>query len=149
MAAYLTVAEAQEYFDNYRLITSAWDNASLEEQGKALNIGTRQIDALSYDGDKADDSQELQFPRGSDTEVPQDIKDACAECAYSILDGVEVEYEYDNLRSQSMGFANVRSSSSKDFLPEYKLAGIPSYIAWNLLVSYLRNNDSVTIMRTS
>jgi len=149
MAAYMTNEEADTYMATYRLITSAWDNASEGDQTKALAIATRMIDQLAFDGDKNDDDQVQQFPRGSDTVVPTEIKEACAECAYSILDGVDVEFEYDNLRANSMGFANVRSSQNSGMVPEHKVAGIPSYIAWMLLKPFLRTGGSVTLMRTS
>jgi hypothetical protein len=149
MAAYMTYLEADTYMSTYRLVTSAWDAADNATKTKALEMATRLMDGLAYDGDKADDDQELQFPRGSDTSVPTDIKEACAENAYSLLDGVDVEFEYDNLRSLSMGFANVRSSQSGGMVPEHKTAGIPSFIAWRLMKPYLRQTGSIDMMRTS
>lgn len=149
MAAYMTKAEADTYFDTYRLVTSAWDSSDETTQDKALAIATRMIDQLSFDGDKNDEDQEQQFPRGSDTDVPTEIKEACAECAYSLLDGIDVELEYDNIRANSMGFANVRSSQNSSMVPEHKAVGIPSYIAWLMLKPFLRTGGSVDLMRTS
>ena len=149
MAAYMTVAEADTYMDTYRLITSAWDAATEASKTKSLAIATRMIDQLAFDGDKADADQAQQFPRGSDTSVPTEIKEACAECAYSLLDGVDIELEYDNIRANTMGFANVRSSQNSSMVPEHKVAGIPSLIAWLLLKPYLRTGGSVSLMRTS
>jgi hypothetical protein len=149
MTAYATEAEGQTYMDTYRLVTSAWDAADSATRDKALAMSTRLIDQLSFVGDKADADQELQFPRGSDTTVPQDIKEACIECAYSLLDGVDVEYEYETQGMTSMGFANVRSSQSSGDIQEHREAGIPSYIAWRLLYPYLRDLSSVTLTRTS
>ena len=149
MAVYLTNAEADTYFATYRLVTDVWDDATEPEKTKAIAIATRQIDALKFDGDKAVAGQALQFPRGSDTSVPAEIQEACAECAYSLLDGVDVEFENDNLRSVSMGFANVRSSDNTGIVPEHRVVGIPSFIGWMLLKPYLRSLDSVNMMRTS
>jgi hypothetical protein len=149
MATYISEADADTYFTTYRLVTSAWDSASSAEKGKALNQATRMIDRLNFQGDKYDADQELQFPRGSDTTIPTDIEEACAECAYSLLDGVDVEYEYENLGNNSMGFANVRSSKNSSMVPEHKAVGIPSSIAWRLLLPYLRDVDAINLMRTS
>jgi len=148
MAAYMTVEEANTYMETYRLITSAWDAASATDHAKALAIATRMIDQLAFDGEKNDADQEQQFPRGSDTSVPTEVKEACAECAYSLLDGVDIELEYDNIRANTMGFANVRSSQNSSMVPEHKVAGIPSFIAWLLLKPYLRTGGSVSLMRT-
>ena len=149
MEAYLTRTEADEYFDTYRLVTTAWDNSDYPEKVKALKIATKLIDALSFDGDKAESTQDLQFPRGSDTVVPTEIEEACAECAYSLLDGVDIEMEYNNLRGVSMGFANVRSTNDTDIVPQHRAAGIPSFIAWRLLLPFLRRLDAVEMKRTS
>lgn len=147
--AYITREDADTYMSTYRLVTSAWDSADNATKDKALNQATKLIDQLSFDGDKADEDQDNQFPRGSDTSVPTEVQEATAECAYSLLDGVDVEFEYDNLRNVSMGFANVRSSKAAGMVPEHLTAGIPSYIAWRLLLPFLRSGDSIEVMRTS
>ncbi len=146
MAAYVTEAEADAYMVASRLVTAAWDSADSATKTKALNIATNQIDRLNFTGDKYDADQDNQFPRGSDTTVPQDIKDACAEIAYSLVDGVDVEYEYENLGERAMGFANVRSSRDTSFVPQHKLARISSGIAWSMLIPYLREN-ALKLMR--
>ncbi len=147
--SYITLADAEIYFSTYRIITSAWDAEADPAKTKALAAATKLIDQLSFDGDKADVDQALQFPRGSDTTVPTEIQEACCECAYSLLDGVDVEYEYENLRTVSMGFANVRSSQNPGMVPEHKSAGIPSFLAWRLLKPFLRSIGSISIQRTS
>lgn len=149
MAAYMTLEEANTYFETYRLVTSAWDAATDPNKTKALAMATKLMDQLSYDGDMADADQELQFPRGSDTIYPTPIMEACAECAYSLLDGIDIELEYDNIRANSMGFANVRSSQNSSMVPEHKSAGIPSFIAWRLMKPFLRTGGSVDLIRTS
>ena len=54
-------------------------------------------------------SQPLEFPRGSDTEVPEDIRRACYEIAHSLLDDKDPELELENLGITSHGFASVRT----------------------------------------
>lgn len=145
MSNYMTVEEADEYFLANRLITDAWDNSDETRKTKALTIATRLIDGLEYDGVAV--SEANQFPRGSDTTVPTPVKEACAECAYSLLDGVDIEFEFENLWTTQDAIASVRASYRRNDVPEHKLAGIPSYLAWRLLKPFLRTNQSPTIMR--
>ncbi len=149
MADYATIAEAQAYFDS-RLNTDAWDEAVNDaERTKALAMATTLIDRLNFRGEKADSEQELQFPRGNDTEVPQDIKDATAEIALALLDGVDPELEFDNLRMKSQAYGVVRSTYDSERAPEHYVAGIPSSIAWRFLKPYLRNVFTVGLDRVS
>jgi hypothetical protein len=149
MSAYITESDADAYFATQKLFADAWDDATSAKKVIALQMATSLMEQLAYSGEVTTEGQELQFPRGGDTDIPLDIQYACAENAYSLLDGVDVEYEYDNLRRVSQGFANVRSSHDTAMLPEHKLAGIPSYIAWRLMVPYLRDKSAITLMRIS
>jgi len=147
--SYITVADAQTYFDNYRLVTDAWDDATAAQQQKALNRAKEMIDALNFAGEKYDSSQSDQFPRGSDSSVPTAIKEANAEIAYSLLDGVDIDYEYENLREASIGFASVRDSLNTGMVPQHIVNGIPSMAAWDKLLPYLRDVRAINIMRVS
>lgn len=149
MGQYATIAEAQAYFDN-RLNTEAWDDATDANKNKALGMATVTIiDRLNFRGEKTDPDQELQFPRGDDTVVPQDIKNACAEIALALLDGVDPELEFDNLRMKSQAYGVVRSTYDSDRAPEHYVAGVPSSIAWRFLKPYLRNVFTVNLDRVS
>lgn len=143
MAAYLTIQEAQAYFDE-RLHTMAWNIATSAERPKALLWATRIIDSLAFKGDKnsvyaliqantdgtpgaeacyradnqvairtANDSQENEFPRGADTTVPDEIEWACAEIAYALLDGIDPDLEMENIAANSHGIGSVRTSWSR------------------------------------
>src|SRR3972149_1118119 len=90
MTAYLSESAASDYFAN-RLNTGAWDDADPADQLKALLMATDAIDRLNFLSEKADDTQEHQFPRLGDIVVPQDIQEACAELALRLLDGVDPE----------------------------------------------------------
>lgn len=149
MSTYITVEDATTYFKTQKLFADAWEAASSTQRQVALNMATSLMEVIAYAGTKTDEEQELQFPRGGDTVIPTDIQNACAENAYALLDGVDPEYEYENLRQVSQGFANVRSSHNTAILPEHKINGIPSYIAWRLMVPYLRDRSAITIMRMS
>ncbi|MDB4726348.1 hypothetical protein OAF54_02835 [bacterium] len=146
--SYLTVGEAQYYFDG-RLGTSCWDDSSPEDQTKALTHATRIIDRLNFVGCKSDAAQELQFPRNGDTDIPQDIKNATSEVALALLDGVNPEMEFENIHMTSQGYGGARSSFDRSVKPPHVLAGIPSFTAWTFLKPYLRDTLTVDLFRTS
>ena len=149
MGQYATIVEAQAYFDG-RLNTGPWDDADPADQDKALIMATMTcIERLNFRGEKTDSDQALQFPRGNDTDYPQDIKNACAEIALALLDGVDPELEFDNLRMKSQAYGVVRSTYDSDRAPEHYVAGIPSSIAWRFLKPYLRNVFTVNLNRVS
>lgn len=98
----------------------------------------------------AEASQELEFPRGADTEVPSDIRRACYELAYSLLDGADPERELENLGIVSQGYASVRTTYSRAGVPnEHIVNGVPSALAWRLLRPYLRDDHAVKLSRVS
>ena len=148
MPAYISVSAATDYFAN-RLNTQPWDDAVGTDCEKALNMATDAIDRLNFLGEKADSSQENQFPRLGDTEVPQDIQEACAEIALRLLDGVDPELEFENLTMVSQGYANVKSTYDRTNAPEHIVAGIPSITAWRKIKPYLRDFRSISMNRVS
>lgn len=148
MSAYIDLADAQDYFDE-RLNTEAWDDAEDNIRTKSLAMATKLIDRLNFLGKKAVDGQELQFPRLTDSVVPQDIKDACCEIALRLLDGFDLELEFENLLMVSQGYSNVRSTYDRSRVPEHMAAGIPSIVAWRLLKPYVRDAQSVDLSRVS
>lgn len=161
MNPYLTVSEADDYFEE-RLSTTPWDSADDDKKLKSLKQATRMIDRLNFAGEVLVDGQELQFPRKninysnvgaevvtSDATVPQDIKDATCEIAISLLDGWDMNVEHQNLAAQSQGFSNVRTSYDRGAVLDYIKAGIPCFSAWALLRPYLRDPNSVVLIRDS
>ena len=168
---YGTVADADNYF-SYRLHEYVWTNSSSIYKRNALIMATRLIDALNYKGWKAsvnnlpDDAsdadveaaylaQPLEFPRGSeqgqsDTQVPDDIIRACYEIAYSLLSGKDPEAELESLMVNSQAYAAVRTSYDRGQLPlESVINLIPSAIAYNLLLPFLRDAATIGISRVS
>lgn len=138
MNPYATVSEANTYFSE-RLRTDAWDDADSDDRLKALKQSTRAIERLNFAGDKADEDQELQFPRGDDTVVPQDIKDACCELALALLDDVDPNLEMENLGRTRQYMGDARTERDTSFAHDHIRAGIPSIQAWMLLAPYLRD----------
>lgn len=168
---YGSVSEADVYF-GYRLYEDVWQNSTATMKRNALIAATRCIDALVYKGykaavnnlpDSADEatvnaawlSQPLEFPRGSkvgesDTVVPDDIVRATYEIAYSLLSGKDPEAELDSIMVTSQSYDRVRTSYDRGMLPlESVLNLVPSAIAYNLLLPYLRDNRSIGISRIS
>ena len=163
---YATVSDADTYFGT-RLHNQLWLGSNPVEKLAALTEASEMIDQLNYIGHKhtvwtlyeanscptdaqiktASESQALQFPRGSDTEVPEDIKIACYEIAYVLLDGFDIEAEKENLNVVSQGFGNVRATYDRGYVQEHLHAGIPSSRAWTRLKKYVRNTSDIRINR--
>jgi hypothetical protein len=174
MNYYGTVDEANAYFST-RLHESAWSDASQDDQPKALLAATKLIDGLNFKGQKhavwqlmqqargplwkhptgaqireANASQVLEFPRDSDTVVPDDICVACFEIAHSLLDGKDPEAELEALGISQQQFGPVQVSFSRHQPPlEHIANGIPSMLAWRLLRPFLRLDSEVHISRVS
>ena len=154
MAAYDTYTNADTYFGT-RLHVFAWDDASTADKTKALAEATARIDRLSFSGHLVADDQDLEFPRyyGDEAEgdevVPTDIKIACYECAYALLDGVDPELELENLAVLSQGLATAKTTYSRREAPEHIAAGIPSAYAWRFLKPYLAQGQTVRLNRIS
>lgn len=166
---YGTVAEAIDYFAN-RLHTTAWDNADVTDRPKALLAATRIIDTLNFKGDKsavwvllqsnadataadkraADATQALQFPRDDDTDVPEDIRIACYEIAYALLDNKDPEIELENLRVNTESYGGTKTIYGHDSTyVEHLINMIPSALAWRTLRPYLRDENAVSLIRVS
>lgn len=158
MANYITYSEAEAYA-NERLNVEAWD-AAVDSDGsiagepgsetyKSIAMATKIIDRLNYRGSKTASTQANEFPRGEDTDVPDDIKQACFEIALALLDGVNPDLEAENLGMIAQGYANVRSTYDRSVPAPHISAGVPSITAWRYLVPFLRNPQEVSINRTS
>lgn len=146
MTPYMTEAQAIAYFDN-RLYTKAWDNAQQTNREKALREATCIINRLRFAGAKTATSQENEFPRNGETSVPTPIMEASAEIALSLLDGVDVNAELNNLQVAAEGYSNVKTTYERGFALEHQAAGVPSPVAWLLIKPYLVDVQSVTLIR--
>jgi hypothetical protein len=145
MGQYINIHDADTYFET-RFNSNRWTPTPENVKDQLLITATRMIDTLNFVGDKRDVSQELEFPRGTDTAVPKGIKDACCEIAYALLCGYDPEYELRNLSNTSATFerANISSQNS---VHEARVHGIPSVVAWDFLRPYLRDGSSITLSR--
>lgn len=151
---YISPEDADAYFETSisGFNNSSWVNSERSIKQRALAAATKLIDRLNFDGDKADDEQEYEFPREIDSVVqetiPLSIQYACAEIAKSIVDGIDIEIETNNLNKQSYGLSQAKTVTFNDqFVPEHLRAGIPSAIAWNYLRPYLANTKTMKLYK--
>jgi hypothetical protein len=146
--SYATLAEAYTYA--YGLLRGTpFTTASDGDRQKALDEATSRIDALTYNGEKTDVDQVNQFPRDEDTEVPDDIKNACTEIAIKLLDGYNDDLEFEDQRIIQSKIGSLSTFHDRSSPSLHKIAGIPSIIAWRLLLPYMVDPREVRINRIS
>jgi hypothetical protein len=166
---YGTLSEANEYFEK-RLHEWAWTTASTTDREKALIAARRLIDGLNYKGYKhpvyvlldensdatvdeiqaAESTQANEFPRGADTEVPEDIRVAQYELAHSLLDNKDPELELETLAITGQTYGGVKTTYQREQVPlEHLINLIPNAVAWRRLRPYLRDGDAIKISRVS
>lgn len=148
MSQYASIAEANAYFTT-RVRSGLWATTSTTDKDLALGQATRAIDRLAFAGDKTDPEQELEFPRGGDTDIPNDIKFATFEVAYAFIDGHEAENDTDDLAVVSQGYSSVRATYDRKINQPHMASGIPSIVAWRYLLPYLVNVTSFGRSRVS
>ena len=151
MSSYISVNDAQDYFDT-RLNSEAWDEHTVSgdnSQEKALAQATRIIDRLNSQGNNSDSEQANQFPRSGDSVVPEDIEIACCEIALALLDGVDPDIEMENLSMTSEAYGQTRINYDRSGAAEHILAGVPSATAWRYLKPYLRDSRYVLLSRVN
>lgn len=148
MADYNTNSEI-DTFMAARLRTSAWDNAVGGDKNAARGMATAIIDRLAFLGDKNVSTQDNEFPRGDDTTIPQAIKDAHSLITLALLDGRDMEMEFENLTLTSQRYAQVQSTYDRSQLPPHILAGVPSFEAWTILKAFLRDGSRISIERVN
>ena len=166
---YGDIVDAQDYFDN-RLHEVAWSEATAADRKKALVAATNIIDQLNFKGEKAavatllagdpdateeekrvaDQTQALEFPRGTDTVVPEAIKTASYEMAHSLLDGKDPEIELEALGITSQGYSSLRTTYNRQQSPiEHLVNFVPSPMAWRWIRPFLRDEDAIKLARIS
>jgi len=151
MAAYDTYVNADTYFAA-RLHVDAWDDATNSDKTKALTEGSSRIDRLQFRGSKVLETQDLEFPRyygdeadGTET-VPDDIKIACYEVAFALLEDIDIDYDPS---VTGRVFADVRTTYDRMSPQAHLLAGIPSVYAWKFLQPYFARAKSIKTYRVN
>lgn len=148
MSYYGTVDGGDAYFA-LRLFSEDWETADPADKVKALNMATQMIDGLNFAGVKADSDQELEFPRGDDTEVPDNIIKAAYEISIKLLGGESRESALSKIGVTSNSWGTVKQTYDADRVPEWLLSGIPSAEAWVYLRPFLSNQTVLPIRRVS
>jgi hypothetical protein len=115
------------------------------------DLPTRQaVQAYQQAERAANASQPLEFPRGGDTAVPEAIRIAEYELAFSLLDGVDPQMELENLAVTAQGYAEVRTHYERNMVPiEHLINLVPNPLAWSLLKPFLRDEQAVRLSRVS
>jgi hypothetical protein len=147
MAAYVTEANADIFVAANIMDSVDWDAETSARKDKALLLATNAIDNLNYLGEKTVAAQANQFPRGEDTVVPTYIEEACIHIAIRLVEGIDIELEFENARMTNQQYGNVRSAYNTDVTPEHLIHGIPSMQAWLKLKPYLREIGTVDMRR--
>jgi hypothetical protein len=145
---YGSLEEADNYF-SMMLEGQRWLYTDHLRRIQALMSATKRIDRLNFIGCKADADQYLQFPRGTDTVVPVDIRHATYELALAMLKGVDPDTEADNLSLVTQAFGSLRSEYDRTSTQPHFKAGIPSQTAWNFLLPFLDAQLEMTLRRDS
>lgn len=174
MTPYATPIEATTYFAN-RLHTEPWDSlqdtqaapeivanllaippvigvpavlfAYHPDKIKALNHATMILERLNIRGTKTSLVQELQFPRSPDTAIPADVKAACCELALALLDGVDPDLEFENLRMAQQIIGGAKTTYDRTTDVEHIAAGVPCVAAWRLIKPFMHDTNAVSITR--
>jgi hypothetical protein len=135
--SYVTLAEADTYMES-RLNSTTWDDATTDNQNRALVEATRELTNRVWKGYRVDSTQALSWPRqwavdpdsptqdyyDTDT-VPQRVKDATCELAFQfILAGttdVAALESTAGIRSETVG------PISTEYEPFLKAQGLSRY----------------------
>lgn len=149
MGNYATTTEAETYLEANKLDYSAWTDATTTQRSVSLTMATNIIDRLNFKGEMTDEDQDNQFPRDDDTTVPTAIQNASIEIAYSLLDGVDIEEERSRLNLSYEQYASVKAGYKDHIYKPYIAAGVPSSVAWDLLVPFLRDPGRILYSRDS
>ncbi len=147
MTNYADYAAGDAYFST-RLLATAWTGATDADKTKALTMATQIIDTLNYIGEVTSTTQDNQFPRDEEISVPTDIANASCEIALALLDGIEPAKELETARMLRFTYDAV-TTQYKPEVPDYVYAGVPSALAWRLLLPYLRDNESFNFSRVT
>lgn len=142
---YIEPTEATEYLSLFHSDDHEWFSATDQEKTLYLNRATRTLNNLPWKGVKGDTANA--FPRENQTEIPDAIKFACAEIAFTLAEGVDPAIEFDNLVVTSQKIGTVSITSDVRIPRAFVAAGVLSLEAWRLILPYLRYLGSVSLER--
>lgn len=116
--SFVTLEEAEAYFDE-RFDSDAWNDATSAPDDitkeRLLISASKKINSLDFVGSALEPGQKMVFPR--DYALPQDIKDAVCEEAFSMLvklNDVHKKNLENNISSISLGVGSVKYQAHSD-----------------------------------
>lgn len=93
--SYITVVDANTYFNTRLFTSSVWEAATVDEKERALKQATRILDRMNWVGEKTTDAYALRWPRDvvydqdaillSSTTIPSWLEDATCESAIDLM----------------------------------------------------------------
>lgn len=125
-----TIFDADAYFAK-RMFTEDWDTSIAATKTKALAHAATLIDRHCIYTDP----------------IPTQLIEAVFEIALELISGNSPEAERADLQRTSASIASVRSTYDRETLPEYILAGIPSGTAWQLMLPFMQDRNSIRIVK--
>jgi hypothetical protein len=144
---YADLNYAAEYLQ-LRLGTIDWDAATDQQKEAALQMAADDLDRLPLIGYRTSREQERRFPRNDETEVPENVKKANVELALEYLKGVDSQEEYSLLTRQEVMYGPIREKRHPQLVEPHIVAGIPSLRAFRYMIPFLRDERSVSLVRT-
>lgn len=172
---YGTMVEANNYFAN-RLHTTDWDMATPADRNSAMVEAAELIDQFDYIGQKfafqvaldalgdvdlstdenqatlraAELSQALEFPRGSENVVPEEIERAGYLIAKALLSGRSPDEDLEGLSIKSTQYGGVKTTYHRSGVDQEHTAHlIPSPQAWTLIRPFIRERNAFDFQRVS
>lgn len=158
ITSFSTVNEGDEYF-NQKMHSQAWFNLDSFDKQRSLNTATQLINKFNYLGSKTVDSQQNEWPRSGvytkvngiwtlidSAIVPNDIIVAQYEIALALAGGTDIERELRGLHVTSRGFSSARTTYDPRFVPQHLLHGVPSAVAWDYLLTYLKRDTAGSVL---
>ncbi len=153
--SYITLAEANSYFDAVPWFSSLWDALYNDEKNARIVQAARGIDRLPLDGDRYLDEQAMEFPRDitdqstDDGEIPQKVKDAQCELIiwqYQHTDSTtgDADRQIDEV---SLGRGEISVKYSQYKKAEYNLAGGMPDSVRALLRTWVLSSSNIMIDR--
>lgn len=142
---YNTNDELTTYYTT-RLNTAVWSTASADDKLAANTMAGKRIDMLSFIGRRTATTQEHEFPRNSDTEIPTIIKEAHAEIVLKFLQGYDPEEEFANVTAKKRVFSGVSTTYDTDVSRPWLVTGVMSKTAWDLMLPWLTDSTAVRII---
>lgn len=135
---FVTLEEAEAYFDE-RFGSEKWFDKDLADKTKEqlLVTASKKISSFDFVGSALEPGQPMAFPR--DYEMPQDIKDAVCEEAYSMLNqeaSVHKKNQEANISSISLGVGSVSYNSTASVVGEDSV--LDSKAALNLVKKWVK-----------